>query len=136
MGGPTTLKNMADNPVTCLVDLVFPNQTNHKGTLFGGVALSMMDKAASIAAHRFAKNTVVTASIERTDFVAPVYEGELAEVMAVVVKSGRSSMVVEVTLVAEVLITGERRLCTKGIFNMVAVDHQGRPVPIPSKHSS
>lgn len=136
MGGPTTLKDMADNPVTCLIDLVFPNQTNHKGTLFGGVALSMMDKAASIAAHRFAKNTVVTASIERTDFVEPVYEGELAEVTAVVVKSGRSSMVVEVTLVAEVMITGERRICTKGIFNMVAVDHLGRPVPIPSKHSS
>ncbi len=127
---------MADNPVTCLIDLVFPNQTNHKGTLFGGVALSMMDKAASIAAHRYARNTVVTASIERTDFVAPVYEGELAEVTAVVVKSGRSSMVVEVTLMAEIMITGERRLCTKGIFNMVAVDHLGRPVPIPSKHSS
>lgn len=132
---PGYIKDMAENPVTCLVDLVFPNQTNHKGTLFGGVALSMMDKAASIAAHRYAKNTVVTASIERTDFVAPVYEGELAEVTARVVKSGRSSMVVEVTLMAEVLVTGERRLCTRGTFNMVAVDARGRPVPIPARQT-
>ena len=116
---------------TCIVDLVFPNQTNHHGTLFGGHALAMMDKAASIAAHRYCRNAVVTASIERTDFLVPVYEGELAEVTAVVVKTGRSSMVVEVELVAENMITGDRRLCTSGRFNMVAVNEEGKPTPIP-----
>jgi uncharacterized protein (TIGR00369 family) len=115
----------------CVVDLVFPNQTNHLGTLFGGVALAMMDKAASIAAHRYCRTTVVTASIERTDFLVPVYEGELAEVTAQVVKTGRTSMVVEVELVAENMISGERRLCTRGTFNMVALDTAGKPTPVP-----
>lgn len=117
---------------TCLVDLVFPNQTNHLGTLFGGHALSMMDKAASIAAHRYCRNTVVTASIERTDFLVPVYEGELAEVTARVVRTGRTSMVVEVELNAENMVTGDRRLCTRGQFNMVALDEHGRPTPVPA----
>jgi uncharacterized protein (TIGR00369 family) len=116
---------------TCLVDLVFPNQTNHLGTLFGGHALAMMDKAASIAAHRYCRSAVVTASIDRTDFLVPVYEGELAEVTARVVKTGRTSMVVEVELVAENMISGERRLCTRGTFNMVALDVNRKPKPVP-----
>ncbi len=121
----------ASGHVTCLVDLVFPNQTNHLGTLFGGHALSMMDKAASIAAHRYCRTTVVTASIERTDFLAPVYEGELAEVTASVIKTGRTSMVVEVELHAENMLTGDRRLCTRGKFNMVALDEHGKPTSVP-----
>lgn len=122
---------MAAIGTTCLVDLVFPNQTNHLGTLFGGHALAMMDKAASISAHRYCRNTVVTASIERTDFLVPVYEGELTEVTAEVVKTGRTSMVVQVELVAENLITGERRLCTRGVFNMVALDKNRKPTAVP-----
>lgn len=121
---------MTNSGVTCLVDLVFPNQTNHLGTLFGGHALAMMDKAASIAAHRYCRHTVVTASIDRTDFLVPVYEGELAEVTATVVKTGRTSMVVLVELVAENMLTGERRLCTRGTFNMVALDENRRPTPV------
>lgn len=125
-----------DIRVTCLVDLVFPNQTNHIGTLFGGHALAMMDKAASIAAHRYARRTVVTASIEHTDFVTPVYEGELVEVSAHVVKTGRTSLVVEVELWAEALLSGERRLCTRGKVNMVALDESGKPTPVPQLKST
>lgn len=121
---------MTNSAATCLVDLVFPNQTNHLGTLFGGHALAMMDKAASIAAHRYCRHTVVTASIDRTDFLVPVYEGELAEVTATVVKTGRTSMVVQVELVAENMLTGERRLCTRGTFNMVALDENRHPTPV------
>jgi len=117
--------------ITRLVDLVFPNQTNHLGTLFGGHALAMMDMAASIAAHRYARNTVVTASIERTDFLTPVYEGELVEVTGQVIRTGRTSLVVQVELVAENLLSGERRLCTRGVFNMVALDKSGKPTPVP-----
>jgi uncharacterized protein (TIGR00369 family) len=120
-----------EQPITRLVNLVFPNQTNHLGTLFGGHALSMMDMAASIAAHRYCRHTVVTASIERTDFLTPVYGGELVEVTGQVVRTGRTSLVVQVELVAEDLESGDRRLCTRGIFNMVALDKSGRPTPVP-----
>ena len=59
------------------------------------------------------------------------YEGELAEVTARVVKTGRTSMVVEVELHAENMLTGDRRLCTRGKFNMVALDEHGKPTPVP-----
>jgi len=116
---------------TRIVDLVFPNQVNHLGTLFGGHALALMDKAASVTAHRRACHTVVTASLDRVDFLTPVYEGELVEVIADVSHVGRTSLIVVTELWAENLITGDRRLCTKGKFTMVALDDEGKPTPVP-----
>ena len=40
---------------TRFVELVFPEQANHYGTLFGGAALSLMGKAAFVAATRRAR---------------------------------------------------------------------------------
>lgn len=52
-----------------LIEMVFPEQANHYGTLFGGQALALMDKAAFIAASRYARRAVVTARSEKVDWV-------------------------------------------------------------------
>jgi acyl-CoA hydrolase len=117
-------------PETRIVEMVFPNQANHYGTLFGGDALRLMDMAAFVAASRHARKPVVTASSERIDFHVPVRQGQLAEVVGRVSRTGRTSMTVEVELWAEDLLTGTRELCTKGSFVLVAVDENGHPVPI------
>jgi acyl-CoA hydrolase len=113
-----------------MVEIVFPNQLNHRGTLFGGHALQMMDMAASIAATRHCRKTVVTVSTEKIDFKVAIREGELIDLAARVVKVGRTSLTVEVEMCSEVLLTGERKLCTTGTFIMVAVDEQMRPTPV------
>jgi len=41
-------------PETRIVEMVFPNQADHYGTLFAGEALRLMDKAALVAASRHA----------------------------------------------------------------------------------
>ena len=117
---------------TRILEMVFPNQANRYGTLFGGDALRLMDMAAFVAASRYARRTVVTASSERIDFHVPVRLGQLAEVIGRVTKTGRTSLTVEVDLWAEDLLTGSRELCTKGSFVLVAVDANGRPVTIDS----
>ncbi|MET0794788.1 MAG: acyl-CoA thioesterase [Polyangiaceae bacterium] len=109
-----------------MIEMVFPEQTNHLGTLFGGQALAMMDKAAFIAASRYARRAVVTASSERVDFHVPVRQGQLVELLARVVATGNTSLTVEVKLFSEDLLTGERKLCTQGRFVLVAVDAEGR----------
>lgn len=114
-----------------IVELVFPNQTNHYGTLFGGHALAWMDKAAFVVASRYARRAVVTASSERVDFRAPVRQGQLVELVGRVVATGRTSMTVQVDLYAEDLLSGERWLCTSGRFVMVALDEDKRPVAVP-----
>ncbi len=130
----TNLERLEAGSITeCrLIEMVFPGQTNHYGTLFGGQALALMDKAAFVVASRFARQNLVTASSERVDFHAPVHQGQLVELVARVVKTGRTSVTVEVELFAEVLLTGERLLCTRGLFVLVAVDPQGRPSRVPS----
>jgi acyl-CoA hydrolase len=125
-----TTSDPSSVPETRIVEMVFPNQANHYGTLFGGDALRLMDMAAFVAASRYARKPVVTASSERIDFHVPVRQGQLAEVVGRVSRAGRTSMTVEVELWAEDLLTGTRELCTKGSFVLVAVDEHGRPVPI------
>ncbi|WP_428152038.1 acyl-CoA thioesterase [Brevundimonas sp.] len=108
-----------------LIDMVFPGDANHHGTLFGGVGLAHLDKVAFLAASRHARRSVVTAGCERIDFVAPARIGEMVEAVGRVVRAGRSSIDVEVELHAEALLTGERRLCTRGLFNIVALRDDG-----------
>jgi acyl-CoA hydrolase len=116
-----------------LIDMVFPGDTNHHGTLFGGVALAHMDKVAFIAASRHGRASFVTASSERIDFAAPAHRGEMIEATARLVRAGRRSLDVEVTLVAEALLSGERRTCTHGRFTLVASKDDTRPAlpPLP-----
>ena len=114
-----------------LLEMVFPDHTNHLGTLFGGQALAWMDKAAFIAASRHARRTVVTARSEQVDFKLPIRQGQLVEITARVVEVGRSSMQVDVELVAEDLLSGERELGTRGRFVMIALDARGRPATLP-----
>jgi len=114
-----------------LIEMVFPEQTNHYGTLYGGQALALMDKAAFIAASRYARCAVVTRSSERVDFHVPVRQGQLVELLARVACTGRTSITVEVKLYSEDLLTGERQLATQGRFVLVAVSPDGRPAPVP-----
>lgn len=114
-----------------LMHMVFPDHTNHLGTLFGGQALAWMDMASFIAASRYARTTVVTARSEQVDFNQPIHKGDLVEVVARLVKVGRSSMNVEVEVITENLLTGERKLCTRGQFVMIALDPLGRPTRVP-----
>lgn len=114
-----------------LIDMVFPGDANHHGTLFGGVGLAHLDKVAFLAASRHARRPIVTAGCERIDFAAPARIGEMVEATGKVVRVGRSSMGVAVELWAEAPVSGERRLCTRGVFNMVAPRTEGQGALAP-----
>ena len=118
--------------VVTMIEMVFPDQTNHYGTLFGGHALRLMDKAAFVAASRYSRRTVVTACSERINFKNAAQHGNLIELNAWVISTGRSSMTVAVKLHAEDLLSGERRLCAEGRFVLVALDEEGMPAVVKS----
>jgi acyl-CoA hydrolase len=125
------------DPIEHLVErrteMVFPNETNAYGTLFGGKALSMMDVVAGIVATRACRKPVVTASIDRIDFKQPIHAGEFVETIATIERIGRTSITVGVELWAENPQSGERRLSTVGKFVMVAIGPDGRPTPVRSE---
>lgn len=114
-----------------LVEMVFPDSTNHYGTMFGGKVLDLMDRAAFVSASRYAGLAMVTASTERVDFHVPIKSGHMIELEARVVYAGRTSVTVKVALYAQHPQGGPRAHATTGYFHMVAVDDQGRPVPVP-----
>ncbi|MBW4330202.1 acyl-CoA thioesterase [Stakelama sp. CBK3Z-3] len=121
----------AESGIVRLIDMIFPGDANHHGTLFGGVALAHMDKVAFLAASRHGRAPFVTASSEKIDFAAPARIGEMVEATGRVTRVGRSSLDVTVELIAEVPTSGERRLCTRGLFTLVAVKGPETELPLP-----
>jgi acyl-CoA hydrolase len=116
-----------------MVHVVFPEHANHYGTLFGGTALAWMDLAAFVAATRYCRQGVVTASSDRVDFKVPVRIGSMVEMVSRVVERGLTSLSVEVELFVEDAFSRRRTLCARGRFAMVAVNKSGRPIPLPLK---
>jgi len=116
-----------------LQDMVFPAQANHYGTLFAGQALQSMAKAAFLAGRSLARRDVVMAGVTSVDFLSPVPVGHVLTLRAWVSRVGRSSLTVCVTGLAEELCAPPQPVL-RGVFEMVAVDATGRPVPIGPSH--
>ncbi len=112
-------------------EIVFPNDANQLGTMFGGRLMAIMDKTAAIAASQYAGRPAVTASTEAMDFIHPVKVGDRILTQARVVWVGRTSMVVKVDVIAENPITHKRVHTTTAYFNFVALDRDGKPCEVP-----
>jgi uncharacterized protein (TIGR00369 family) len=112
-------------------ELLMPQHVNNLGHVFGGVILSMVDRAAAVAAMRHARGACVTVAIDRVDFREPIYSGELVTCSAQVNYVGRTSMEVGVRVEAENLITGTRRHTNTCYLTFVAIDESGKPVGVP-----
>ncbi len=113
-----------------MIELISPQQTNHYGTLFGGHALGLMDKAGFVAATRFARRTFVTVASDRVEFKVPVRAGQLVELVARITREGRTSLTVGVEMYVEELLSRNRQLATTGSFVFVAIDADGKATPI------
>ncbi|MGY0693436.1 acyl-CoA thioesterase [Virgibacillus sp. FSP13] len=112
--------------------LVLPPDTNHLDTIFGGKVLAYIDEIAALTAMKHAKSAVVTASIDSVDFLSSAKVGDSLTLEAFVTYTGTSSMEVYVKVTANDLIKNEERLTTESFLTMVAVNEQGKPVPVPN----
>lgn len=122
----------ASESKTLMTQLIFPLDTNHYDTMFGGKLMEYMDKVAAIAAMRHARSRVVTASTDSLDFLAPIRVGEVIEVEAFVTWTHRSSMEIYVSVTSENLYTGNRAVMVTAFFTFVALDENGKPSPVPA----
>lgn len=115
-----------------MTQIVMPMHTNGvAGVMFGGIMMQWIDVCAGVAAMRHAGGAVLTASIDRLDFLSPVKVGEIVVLQAQVNYAGRTSMEVGVRVETEDMHTGLRRYVTKAYLTFVAVDGEGRPRTIP-----
>jgi acyl-CoA hydrolase len=125
-----TLKQRIDQSQTSVFKTVFPNNTNHYDTLFGGTALSMMDEVAFIAATRFSRLRCVTVSTDRIDFTHPIPAGTIIELVGRVDSVGTTSIKVGVDIFVEKMYENGRERAVTGIFTFVALDENHRPTKI------
>ena len=112
-------------------ELMMPHQVNNHGHVFGGVVLSMVDRAAGVASMRHAGRPCVTVSFDRVDFKEPIFTGEVVTCKAKVNFVGRTSMEIGVRVEAENLFTREARHTNTCYLTFVAIDASHRPVPVP-----
>ena len=115
-------------PRLALRVLMMPRDTNHQGTIFGGIILAHIDQAGYIEARHHGLHRWVTASIDRVDFKAPVNVGEVVEFHTRTIRLGRSSVTVQVVVDAE-RVDGAWARVTEAQLTMVSVDAQGKSIP-------
>ncbi len=112
-------------------EVMTPQHANIMGNVFGGVVLSLVDRAGGVAAIRHARRPCVTVSVDKVNFREPIRIGELVTAMARVNFTGHSSMEVGVKVIAENVLTGERRHTNSCYITYVALDDQGHPTQVP-----
>jgi len=116
---------------TVLTELMMPHHANVMGNVFGGHLLSLVDRVAAVAAIRHSRRPCVTVSVDKVDFREPIRVGELVTAFARVNFAGRTSMEIGVKVVAENVMTGEKRHTNSCYLTYVALDDHGEPTAVP-----
>ncbi|HXH54617.1 MAG TPA: acyl-CoA thioesterase [Gammaproteobacteria bacterium] len=110
--------------------VAMPADANAYGDIFGGWLLSQMDVGGAVLAHQRAHNRVATVAIDKLSFMKPVYVGDLVCCYAQALKTGHSSITIQLHVFASRMRIGAHDQVAKGIFTFVAIDDNGRPKPI------
>lgn len=115
---------------TRVTKLVFPHDTNHIHTLYGGTAMHWMDEVGFLVATRFSRQKVVTVSIDRVDFKVPIPEGSIVELVGKVIRVGNTSMTTRVQIFRENMYAGGQELAVSAEMVFVAMGKDNKPTPL------
>lgn len=118
-------------PEITLRFLAAPTHIGYSGNVDAGVVLEWIDKAGYALAAGWCGGYAVTAYVGNVHFTSPVHSGDLVEVHARIIHTGRSSMHMQVTVDAIDPRTHERSRATSCLMIFVAVDENGRSVAVP-----
>ncbi|MCB1037165.1 MAG: acyl-CoA thioesterase [Acidobacteria bacterium] len=111
--------------------MLMPKDTNAMGTIFGGIILSYIDQAGAVDGYRFVSGRLVTVAMREVEFHHPVFVGDVVSFYTEVLRFGRTSMTVKVTVEAERRVRGQGMVkVTEAEVVYVHVDDHNRPIPI------
>ncbi|CDZ29283.1 acyl-CoA thioesterase [Neorhizobium galegae] len=113
--------------------LAMPADANAAGDIFGGWVMAQMDLASGIRAAERARGRVVTAAVKEMAFELPVKIGDTLNIYTEITRVGRSSITLMVEAWAQRARHRMIEKVTAGTFIMVALDEDGRPVPVPAE---
>ena len=104
---------------------------NSVGNVHGGTVMKLCDEAAGLAAIKHSRCRVVTAGMDRMNFLVPIRVAELVTFSASVNAAWRTSMEVGVRVESEHVRTREVAHTSTAYLTMVALDEDGRPTAVP-----
>jgi len=104
-----------------------PKDTNAAGDIFGGWIMGMMDMAAGATGFDIARGRIATVAVSDLAFLQPVKVGDLVSIYAQHVRTGRSSVTIDIDVWVRRGHPATHQRVTKARFVMVAVDKEGRP---------
>jgi acyl-CoA thioesterase YciA len=107
--------------------VAMPADANAYGDIFGGWLVSQMDLGAAVLAHQRAHNRVTTVAIDKLIFIKPVYVGDLVCCYAEVIKTGHSSITIQLQVFVSRMRIGSHEQVAEGVFTFVAIDDNRRP---------
>ena len=114
-----------------LAQMMMPEHANTHGNVHGGWIMKLVDEAGALASTRHAAHRTVTVAIDQMVFRHPIHIGDLVLFNAEVTYAGRTSMEVEVDVIAENPISSEQIHTNAAFLVYVAIDDDGRPTQIP-----
>ncbi len=123
-------KCVAESRVT-LSMMMNPEHANAQGNVHGGVIMKLVDEAGGFAAMRHSHSPIVTVAIDSMTFEEPIYVGNIVTLTAELTYTGRTSMEVRVSVIAENPLTGVQIHTNLAYLVFVALDSEGRPHPVP-----
>lgn len=113
-------------------DQVLISDLNNYYTLFGGVLMKKLDGCATLSARRHARvKECVTASTDSIDFLHPIRQSDSVCIESFVSYTGRSSMEIFCKVIAEDMMSGERRIAATAFLTFVALDENKQPIEVP-----
>lgn len=112
------------------IQVIFENDLNGQGRVFGGRLASWIDIVAGTVARRHSNRNVTTAEIDTLRFKSPVYMTDLVVLHGKITYVGTTSMEVRVDSFSEDLL-GQRRLVNTAYLVLVALDENEKPTPVP-----
>jgi acyl-CoA hydrolase len=124
-GKPVSASSISDQTA-----IVFPNDINVIGTLYGGRAMEKADEVAAIVAKRHSGRTCVTLGIDTVRFLAPARLGDILVFKSAVNRVWRTSMEVGLKILADDRATMDRRHIVSAYFTFVGVDENLHPVEL------
>jgi acyl-CoA thioesterase YciA len=117
--------------------VMMPRDVNPHGTIFGGLLLSYIDQAGAIGARHEVVRAggpppfVVTVAVNRVEFKQPVLVGDVVSFRTTLVRLGRTSITMHVSVEAE--RAGQSLRVTEAEVVYVGIDPastERRPVPL------
>jgi len=123
-------KKTVSNSQVIMHELVLPNETNVHGNIFGGKVMYYMDMCAAMSAYKHARKPVVTASVDRLNFLAPAKMGDIIILKSLVNYVSKTSMEVGVKIESENPLTGEVRHTASAHLTFVALNKDNKPTSV------